>query len=83
MADFVTALAITLLAQQITPDNVKKLEVAWRYNHGENPEVRTANRLSFNATPVLAEGKLFVITPKGSAIGCWWRVQSTMWPGTC
>ncbi len=68
MADFVTALAITLLAQQITPENVKKLEVAWRYNHGENPEVRTANRLSFNATPVLAEGKLFVITPKGSAI---------------
>jgi len=68
MADFVTALAIALLAQQITPKNVKTLEVAWSYSHGENPAVRTADRLSFNATPVLAEGKLFVITPKGSAI---------------
>lgn len=68
MAGFVTALALGLLAQSITPGNVDRLEVAWTYRHGENPAVRGSDRLSFNATPVLAEGKLFVVTPKGSAI---------------
>lgn len=69
MALALTALAVTLLAQQITPASVKQLTVAWRYHHGENPAERPRNdRLSFNATPVLAEGKLFIITPKGSAI---------------
>ncbi len=69
MAILVTALAAAVLAQQITPANVSKLEVAWRYQHGENPPQRpTNNRLSFNATPVLAEGKLLIVTPKGSAI---------------
>ena len=69
MAHLVAALAATVLAQQITPETVKDLQVAWTFHHGENPAERpTTNRLSFNATPVLAEGKLFVITPKGSAI---------------
>ncbi len=69
MALALTALAVTLLAQQITPANVARLEVLWRFHHGENPPERPpGERLSFNATPVLAEGKLFVITPKGSAI---------------
>lgn len=85
MACHFAALALTLLAQQITPSNVGKLEVAWRYAHGENPAQRpTTNRLSLNATPVLAEGKLFVVTPKGSAIALdpvtgkqLWKVERT------
>jgi glucose dehydrogenase len=71
MARFVTSLTLlcaTAVAQQITPQTVAKLAPAWRYAHGENPAERGNDRLSFNATPVLAEGKLFVITPKGSAI---------------
>lgn len=68
MAYALTALAITFLGQSITPANVEALKPAWSYRHGENPTGKRADRLSFNATPVLAEGKLFVITPKGSAI---------------
>ncbi|MBM3759508.1 MAG: quinoprotein glucose dehydrogenase [Acidobacteria bacterium] len=69
MALPLAALAATLLAQQITPANVNNLKLAWTFHHGENPAERPKNdRLSFNATPVHVEGKLFVITPKGTAI---------------
>jgi glucose dehydrogenase len=72
MARLVAALILFGLcasAQTITPQNAAQVQVAWTYHHGENPPTRPAgNRLSFNATPVLAEGKLFIITPKGSAI---------------
>ncbi|MFN9300092.1 MAG: PQQ-binding-like beta-propeller repeat protein [Acidobacteriota bacterium] len=71
MALALSSLALLLLAQPtaITPANAGRLTVAWRYHHGENPPERNpGDRLSFNATPVHAEGKLFVITPRGSAI---------------
>lgn len=70
MAHFVAALALTILSQQIGPDNVGKLQVAWTFNHGENQSIPPSayGRLSFNATPVLAEGKLFIVTPQGTAI---------------
>ena len=68
MAHLVATLALAVFSQQITPNNVANLEVAWVYHHGENPSVRPTNRLSFGATPVYAEGKLFIITPKGNAI---------------
>lgn len=71
MARFVATLILVCLAcagQRIDPQTAKQLTVAWRFAHGENPMERPSGRLSFNATPVFAEGKLFVITPKGSAI---------------
>ena len=71
MARFVASLILICLAcagQKIDAKTVKNLTVAWRFAHGENPPGRLNGRLSFNATPVLAEGKLFVVTPKGSAI---------------
>ncbi|WP_051670721.1 PQQ-binding-like beta-propeller repeat protein [Bryobacter aggregatus] len=72
MARFVGSLILfccVAWAQRIDPSNVEKLQVAWRYAHGENgPDTGAARRTSFSATPVLADGKLILVTPKGSAI---------------
>lgn len=63
-------LAASLAAQTITSANVQQLEVAWRFSHGElgPADPSSGRRPSFSATPILAEGKLFVITPTGSAV---------------
>jgi len=50
---------------QITRDNVGKLEEAWRYETGELGE-GADEPFAFQADPILAEGKLYVAT--GSAI---------------
>ena len=70
-----TRLAALLVAgalwgQMITPATVNRLVVAWRFAHGElgPQDASTGRRPSFSATPLLAEGKLFVITPSGSAV---------------
>ncbi len=72
MARFIAALVLVgcvVWGQKIDPVSVKKLAVAWRYSHGENGvEAGGGRRPSFAATPVMAEEKLFVVTPKGSAI---------------
>ncbi len=51
-------------ATQITPANVTHLAVAWRYSTGDliskGPAIRKA---SFEDTPILDEGKLFVCSP--------------------
>jgi quinoprotein glucose dehydrogenase len=49
---------------QITRANVAQLEVAWRYRTGElGAGFARAARLTFEATPVLAFGKLYLETP--------------------
>lgn len=76
MARFIGSLIVvtvllpgSIWAQKIDPQSVKKLAVAWRYAHGENPaDTGGARRPGFAATPVMAEGKLFIVTAKGSAI---------------
>src|SRR3974390_437699 len=46
---------------QITRANVAQLEVAWRYRTGElGAGFARAARLTFEATPVLAFGKLYL-----------------------
>jgi quinoprotein glucose dehydrogenase len=51
-------------ARQITRDNVATLAVAWTYHTGEAARRGDAfKRSSFEATPILAEGKLVFCTP--------------------
>jgi quinoprotein glucose dehydrogenase len=89
MAYFVRALILASLcpllgAQSITARNVGTLERAWEFHHGEPLPEQAGRRPSFAATPVFAEGKLFVITPRGTAIAIdpangkeIWRVSRT------
>lgn len=51
-------------ARQITPANVKKLEIAWRYSTGDLQTKRHAiKRASFENTPILADNRLFMCSP--------------------
>lgn len=52
--------------RQITRDNVASLTVAWRFSTGEaSPEFATGKRTSFEATPLVIGGVMFVSTPLG------------------
>lgn len=56
-------------AAQITPANVRGLKVAWTYSTGElaaHPEA--IERAAFQATPILAGGRLHLCTPFNVAI---------------
>jgi len=55
-------------AEQITPANVERLEVAWVYDTGDSTEALSpgADRPSFEATPVYADGALYLSTPRGT-----------------
>src|SRR5574341_1443298 len=49
---------------QITKENVKHLKVAWIYRHGDVSDgTKTARRTSFEATPILVDGVLYIATP--------------------
>lgn len=49
---------------QITPENVEHLEVAWVYHTGDVAKGSgTLAKSSFEATPILFEGSLFLCTP--------------------
>jgi len=51
-------------ATQITPGNVKNLAVAWTFSTGDMTTHGDAmKRASFENTPILAEGKLYVCSP--------------------
>jgi quinoprotein glucose dehydrogenase len=48
---------------QVTPENVERLEVAWTYRHGDVSDgTQGATRSSFNATPIVADGRLVFCT---------------------
>ncbi len=50
--------------EQITPQNVTYLEVAWTLRTGDLPDgSQSAGRASFQATPILFEGTLYLSTP--------------------
>ncbi len=53
------------LLTQITPDNVRALEVAWTYRHGdvEDGSQGPGVRSSFQATPILVDDALVFCTP--------------------
>jgi quinoprotein glucose dehydrogenase len=54
---------------QIDTSNVARLEVAWTYHTSElAPTVQTRNHRSLEATPIVADGVMFLITPLGRVI---------------
>jgi quinoprotein glucose dehydrogenase len=56
-------------AAAITPANVARLETAWTYRTGEaSPEFATKKPASFEATPLVADGMMYVGTPLGRVI---------------
>lgn len=51
-------------ASQINRSNVNSLQVAWSYRTGANEKpTKLTRKAAFEATPVLADGKLFLSTP--------------------
>src|SRR5688572_23955748 len=52
--------------ERITPDDVKRLAVAWTYD-ARNPTepLRPGKSPAFEATPVYADGHLYLSTPLG------------------
>ena len=51
-------------ARQITPANVSGLAVAWTYSTGDlTTKADAIKRASFEDTPILAEGRLYVCSP--------------------
>jgi quinoprotein glucose dehydrogenase len=58
-----------LPADQITRDNVTRLEVAWTYRTGETePRFATKKETSFETTPLVIDGVMYVGTPLGRVI---------------
>src|SRR6185437_16594494 len=52
------------VAKQITPANVRELQVAWIYSTGDLKTKGDAmKRASFEDTPILAEGRLYACSP--------------------
>ncbi|MEE9606756.1 MAG: pyrroloquinoline quinone-dependent dehydrogenase, partial [Myxococcota bacterium] len=48
---------------QITPDNVGDLEIAWVHHHGDVSDgTQGITRTSFNATPIVVQGTLYFCT---------------------
>jgi quinoprotein glucose dehydrogenase len=75
----VAALAAALIVQSqptrdstetITPQNVSRLEVAWTYDTRDSVErLRPGTKPpAFEATPVYANGKLYLSTPQGTVV---------------
>lgn len=51
-------------AAEITPSNVSSLKPAWRFStHDLATKGEAINHASFEDTPILADGKLFVCSP--------------------
>jgi quinoprotein glucose dehydrogenase len=58
-----------LPASEITRENVSRLEVAWTYRTGETePRFETKKAASFEATPLVVGGTMYVGTPLGRVI---------------
>jgi quinoprotein glucose dehydrogenase len=59
-----------LPASGITRDNIQQLEPAWTYRTGETePRFATVRGTSFEATPIVVDGTLYLSTPLGRVIG--------------
>lgn len=54
---------------EITPQNVGKLKIAWIYHTGAlKPKTDLNQKAAFEATPILAEGTLYLTTPFNQVI---------------
>ncbi len=62
-------LLLAFVAIDLTPETVPKLTVAWRFEtHANPPNKQAAKNAAFEATPVFADGLLYVITPFNQVI---------------
>ena len=62
-------LALLLLGTDLSPDTAARLKVAWTADtHATPPNGRAEKIAAFEATPVFADGQLFVITPFNQVI---------------
>ena len=53
---------------QITPQNVHRLAVAWTFNTGEDLTARRGRDPALETTPLMVDGTLFLSTPRGRVI---------------
>jgi len=54
---------------EITPDNVERLEVAWEYHTGDLRDAAMRNRNhAFQATPILLDDTLYFCTPRSRVV---------------
>src|SRR6476661_7265007 len=60
---------MALLALDLTPETAPRLQAAWTYHtQAVAPNARAAGIAAFEATPVLGNGLLYVITPFNQVI---------------
>jgi quinoprotein glucose dehydrogenase len=58
-----------LPVSDISRENVDRLQVAWMYRTGElEPEFRTDKPTSFQATPIVVDGVMYLSTPLGRVV---------------
>jgi glucose dehydrogenase len=56
-------------ADDITPQNVARLAIAWQWEHGEKPlEQYGTTPYRFENQPLMADGVLYVTTPYNNAV---------------
>lgn len=59
-------------ARQITPDNVKNLQVAWTFRTGDTgagfPDGAWKGHMTFEATPILYDGTLYLTTSETNVV---------------
>jgi quinoprotein glucose dehydrogenase len=53
---------------QITPENVHRLQVAWTYHTGEDLTSERGRDPALETTPLMVDGTLFLSTPRGRVI---------------
>jgi quinoprotein glucose dehydrogenase len=67
-------------ADQLTPANASRLAVAWTYRTGETGQnARDGAKLTFEATPVHFDGRLYVATAYGKVIALDPRTGTEVW----
>lgn len=67
-------------ASVINRDNVARLEVAWTYRTGESGEAfATTKPVSFETTPLVSEGTMYIGTPLGRVIALDAATGAELW----
>jgi quinoprotein glucose dehydrogenase len=68
-------------AERIAPDNVGRLKVAWTYDTQESTEPLRpgTDRPAFEATPVYADGRLYLSTPLGGVMALDAETGAEVW----
>jgi quinoprotein glucose dehydrogenase len=69
-----------LPVSDINRSNVNSLQVAWMYRTGElEPQFKTSKPTSFQATPIVVNGTMFVSTPLGRVVALNPETGENLW----